>query len=146
MKTKWFFVLLMVVTVSAKAQFRNIPAVVTDSFKARYANASHVTWKDKLSSFQADFKQGQDDVKANFTSKGEWLKSEKKFSFDKLSQDIKDGFRKSKYADWPVKEVTELEDAKEGKQLRITVKKGDVSKRYLYFSPSGQLLSDSMTL
>jgi hypothetical protein len=131
---------------STQAQFRKIPSEVTDSMKARFTSATHVTWKDKVTSFQAEFTQGQDNLKANFTSKGEWLRTERKYAFDKVSADIKNGFAKSKYADWSVKEVTEIDDAKEGKRLRITVRKGEMAKRYLFFSPSGQLLSDSMTL
>jgi hypothetical protein len=139
-------VVLLFAAFTTNAQFRKIPAEVTDSFKAKFANASHVTWRDKVTSFQAEFTQGQDNIKANFSSKGEWLRTEKKYDYNKISSEIKDGFSKSKYANWSVKEVVEVDDATEGKKLRITVRKGDMAKRYLYFSASGQLLSDSMTL
>jgi hypothetical protein len=147
MKRFTFLALIIsLVSITTNAQFRKIPAEVTDSFRVRFAGASHVAWKDKVTSFQAEFTQGGDLVKSNFSSKGEWLRTEKKYDFTKVSKEIKDGFSKSKYADWSVKEVNEIDDAKEGKRVRITVRKGDMAKRYLYFSPSGQLLSDSMTI
>ncbi len=56
MSKKWFVsAVFMVMVLASQAQFRKIPAVVTDAFKAKYAAASGVSWRDKLSSFQADF-------------------------------------------------------------------------------------------
>src|SRR5437868_4424542 len=100
MLQKWMFSVVFFLTViSVNAQFRKIPAVVTDAFKAKYANATGVEWKDKLSSFEADFKSGDKDMKAFFSSKGEWIKTETKHTYNSLPSDVKDGFKKSKYAE-----------------------------------------------
>lgn len=65
-KKLMFSFVLFFVMFSVSAQFRKIPAVVTDSFKAKYKNASGVSWKDKLTSFEADFKQGDKEMRAFF--------------------------------------------------------------------------------
>lgn len=145
MKAMGMWVCLLMITLMGKAQFRKIPAEVTDSFKAKYPQAVHVAWKDKMGSFQAEFKEGDQRLKANFSSKGEWLKTEKQYSFDYLPADVKDGFKKSKYAGWKIKEVVETQDVEDGLAYRVTVRKGDLAKRYLRFAPGGQLLNDSLT-
>lgn len=139
------FVLLLGIF-SANAQFRKIPGDVTDSFKVRYENASGVSWKDRLSSFQADFTLGDKEMKALFTSKGEWIKTEITCTYNSLSQDVKDGFKKSKYADLDVLDVTHIEDKENQTQYRIVVKKNNFNKRSLIFSKSGQLISDNASL
>jgi hypothetical protein len=145
---KKFIVSLVVLfsVASVNAQFRKIPAEVTDSFKVKYANASGVSWKDKLSSFQADFKVDNKEMKSMFSSKGEWLKTETKYSFDKVPIDVKDGFKKSKYADMPVQEVLLIEEKDKATQYRVIVKKSDFNKRHLVFASSGQLISDNTSL
>lgn len=147
MLQKWMFSLVFFVTViSVNAQFRKIPAVVTDAFKAKYANASGVEWKDKLSSFEADFKSGDKEMKAFFSSKGEWIKTETKHSYNSLPSDVKDGFKKSKYAELSVLDVTQVDEKDAGVQYKIVVKKNEYSKKNLVFSKSGQLLSDNASL
>lgn len=144
MSKKWMFsFVLLLVMVSANAQFRKIPAEVTDSFKAKYANASGVSWKDKLTSFQAEFKQGDKEMKASFSSTGEWIKTETKHSFESLPSDVKDGFKKSKFADLNIVDVLQAEEKDKETQYRIVVKKNDIAKRSLVFSKTGQLVSDS---
>lgn len=145
MKTYIFTLLLSICMIGANAQFRKIPAEVTDAFKSKYPSAVKVSWKDRVGSFQAEFKDGGQNIKANFSAQGEWLKDEKKYSFDQLPGAVKDGFRKSKYADWQVKEVIETNDKAEGIGYRVTVRKGEMAKRYLRFATSGQLLNDSLT-
>ena len=141
-KSVFSFVLLLVMF-SAKAQFRKIPAVVTDSFKVRFENASGVSWKDKLTSFQADFKQGEKEMKASFSSNGEWLKTETKHTYQSLPAEVKDGFKKSKFADLNVLDVLQVDEKDKDTQYRIIVKKNDVAKRSLVFSKTGQLTSDN---
>ena len=131
---------------SVNAQFRKIPGDVTDSFKVKYENASGVSWKDRLSSFQANFTLGDKEMKALFTSKGEWIKSETKYDYNSVPPDVKDGFKKSKYADMDIMDVTQIDDKDGQTQYRIVVKKNDFNKRSLIFSKSGQLISDNASL
>ncbi len=144
MLQKWMFSFVFFLAVlSVNAQFRKIPAVVTDAFKAKYASASGLEWKDKLTSFEADFKSGGKDMKAFFTSKGEWIKTETEHTFNSLPVEVKDGFKKSKYADLSVLSVMQVEDKEKGVLYKIAVKKNDYNKRNLVFSASGQLVSDN---
>ena len=144
MSKKWMFSFILLIAMnSANAQFRKIPAEVTDSFKAKYENASGVSWKDKITSFQAEFKQGDKEMRATYSSTGDWLKTETKHSYESLPADVKDGFKKSKFADLPVVDVLQVEEKDKETQYRIVVKKNDIAKRSLVFSKTGQLISDS---
>lgn len=147
MKLKMVFsAALLGVLLSANAQFRKIPGEVTDAFKEKYSNASQVSWKDNITSFQASFKIGNDNLKAYYNSKGEWQKTEKTYTPDALPRDVKDGFKKSKYAGWEVKDILYVEEKDKQPQYRMQVRKSDLQKKNLYFSTSGQLLDDSITL
>lgn len=128
---------------TVQAQFRKIPAVVTDAFKAKYNNAASVSWKDKITSFQADFKVGDRTMKSTFSSKGDWLKTESRFDYQSLPGEVKDGFKKSKYASLVVLEVVKTEEPDNDTQYRVIIKKTELGKRSLVFSKSGQLVSDN---
>lgn len=138
-----FSFIFFVTVFSANAQFRKIPAVVTDAFKTKYASASGVEWKDKLSFFEADFVSGDKEMKAFFSSKGEWLKTETRHTYNSLPLEVKDGFKKSKYADLSVIDVTQVEDKDKGVLFKVVVKKNEYNKRNLVFTKAGQLTSDS---
>jgi hypothetical protein len=148
MKYKWMLsVVLSVVMFSANAQFRKIPPEVTDSFKARFDKATQVSWTDNLINFQATFKLGNDNVRAFYNSKGELLRSEKNVTFEELPLNVKDGFKKSKYADWTVKDIRYIEDKDKQVQYRLqVVKNSDIIRKNLLFSTTGQLVDDTITL
>ncbi|HEX9511029.1 MAG TPA: PepSY-like domain-containing protein [Puia sp.] len=133
-------------TVAANAQFRKIPGAVTDAFKVKYPSAQTVSWEDKVSAFQASFVIDGETYSARYTSKAEWLGSQKKIQEDKLPSAVKDGLAKSKYADWEVKTVTAhyLPDGK--MEYAIGVYKKGLNKKNLLFSSEGQLLKDNYTL
>lgn len=137
---------LFMVCIDAGAQFRKIPAEVTDSFAVRYNNASGVSWRDKLTFFQADFEWNKQKKKAAYSQKGEWIKTESRLSLQSLPASVQDGFKKSKYAQLEVLEVIELEEKNKGTQYKVSVKKVDFGKKSLLFSPSGQLVSDNILL
>jgi len=137
---------LLIMGTASFAQFRKIPSVVTDAFKAKYPNANAVEWKDKLRVFQADFEMKDDDYQARFNSKGEWQETEKNIEQDKLPAEVSDGFAKSKFSEWEIKEVSYIEK-KDGSDLyRILVRKNDIEKKYLFFDKSGKLTRNSITL
>jgi Putative beta-lactamase-inhibitor-like, PepSY-like len=83
---------------------------------------------------------------ASYTNKGIWKETEKEWSFDKLSEEVKDGFQKSKYADREVEETTVFYLPGGTEQYRIKAKKSGVDKKYLYFNTKGRLLRTSITL
>ncbi len=147
MKKSMLTILLLIgVVVAGTAQFRKIPSDVTDAFRKKFPNAEKVAWKDKLSSFQASFIMDDDQYTASFSSSGDWEETDRKSSYDELPDDVKDGFEKSKYAEWKPGDVYVVEKRDEDISYRIFVKKSSLQKKYLYFSSEGQLLRDALTL
>lgn len=147
MKRKLFLALLLIgFSVNMFAQIRKIPAEVTDALSQRYPHAQKVSWRDKISSFEAEFNLNGFDMTANFSSKGDWEKSEKKIKFSDLPHDVMDGFAKSKYTDWEKTSVTEIDENAEPLSYRILIKKSGVQKKYLYFDTKGRLKREALTL
>ena len=146
MKKSFLFLLFFSLAVFANAQLRKIPADVTDAFAARYPHATHVEWKDKLQYFEASFQLNGSTITANFSSKGEWEGSERVLNFDDLPDDVRDGFLKSKYADWKKNTVYEIQLLAKPLQYRISVQKSGVQKKNLYFDANGKLLKENLTL
>jgi hypothetical protein len=84
---------------------------------------------------------------ATYSNKGVWRESDKKWSYDKLSPEIKDGYNKSKYsADWKVTETFIVSTPDSPELYRLKVEKSDVQKKYLYFDKNGRLVRDALTL
>jgi hypothetical protein len=144
--TSLFLATLIFVSSASHAQLRKIPAEVTDAFKEKYPSASGVEWKDKLSVFQANFELNGVKCEAKFNTKGEWQETLKEMEQDKLPAAVTDGFSKSKYTEWEIREVSFLEKKDSSEQYRILVKKSDLEKKYLFFDKSGKLIKDSITL
>lgn len=131
---------------TTNAQVRKIPAVVTNAFSEKYADAKNVEWKDRLSAFAAVFELNGDKLEARFNKKGEWQGTEKELSADDLPADVKDGFDKSKYTDWETKAVYEVELPDDKKEYKIHIAKSSVQKKILLFGTDGKLLKDNLTL
>ena len=129
----------------AQAQIRKIPAEVTDALMDKYPNAERVSWKDKLTSFSASFEIDHEKYEARFSDKGEWRSTEKEIDEDELTEEVKDGFEKSKYGDWQIQNVYSIELPGEETQFRILVSKSDVQKKNLIFNSDGKLLKDHIT-
>src|SRR6476619_1919308 len=90
-KTILLFALLITLgAVKSFAQIRKVPAEVTDAFKAKYPDAKNVEWKDKVTSFQADFKLNDAEMTTDFSPKGEWQETAKKMDYDALPGAVKD--------------------------------------------------------
>lgn len=146
MKLKFTLLLMGLTAATAQAQLRKIPATVTEAFKARYPHAEKVAWKDEITFFEAQFTLNDFVMTADFNSKGEWQNSEKKIQFTDLPTAVNDGFKKSKYADWKITSVVEIDKNGESLQYRIEVKKSAVQKKYLFFNTNGKLIRDAATI
>jgi hypothetical protein len=147
MKNKIHFMALLIggalfISVTAGAQMGSIPAAVTDSFKARFPNAVNVTWKDRLTVFQANFSSENADHEARFNRKGEWQSTEKVIVQADLPASVKDGLDKSKYWDWKVEDVYVRYIPGNITQYHIEVSGGGLQKRNLLFSSEGRLAKD----
>jgi len=140
-------VLTIFCAASLDAQIRKIPSDVTDSFAYRYPHAEKVEWSDRLTSFEAGFTLNGVEMKAGFSSDGDWKYTEKTLTFDDLNPDVKDGFAKSKYADWTKGSVTEIRTPDKPLQYKVYAEKSaPFQKKYLYFDVSGKLLREAITL
>lgn len=146
MKRKMLIAFMLIGVFAAGAQIRKIPVEVTEAFKERYPHAEKVSWKDKISSFQASFELNGSEMSADFSSKGDWEKTERILSFTELPEEVVDGFGKSKYTDWERGTIVEIDENGESLSYRIFVKKSALSKKYLYFDANGKLKKESMTL
>jgi hypothetical protein len=144
-KTILLFVLLISLgAVKSFGQIRKVPAAVTDAFKAKYADAQNVEWKDKVTFFEASFKLNNAEMTADFSSKGEWQESAKKMDYDALPDEVKDGFKKSKYADWTPGSATQIEKNDGKVEYKVYAEKSSlVQKKFLYFNAEGQLVRDT---
>jgi Putative beta-lactamase-inhibitor-like, PepSY-like len=138
--------LIITTAASAVAQVRKIPSEVTEAFKDKYPNATNVEWRDKLSNFSAEFESESVHYQARFTSKGEWQLTENEIDESDLPEIVKEGFDKSKYADWEIGMIHKIELADGSVQYRIEAGKGDVRKKNLYFNSEGRLIKDRITI
>jgi hypothetical protein len=139
-------IIMAFAVVPAFSQIRKIPAEVTQALKEKYPDADNVSWKDKLTLFSASFELNSEKFEARFTDKGEWKSTEKEISESELPGEVKDGFEKSKYADWQLKYVYLIEMPDNEIQYRIQVAKNDIQKKNLLFNNDGKLLKDNITL
>jgi hypothetical protein len=128
------------------AQFRKVPAEVTEALKTKYPDASNVSWKDKISVFVASFDMDNEKYEARFDEKGGWKSTTKEISKDALPEEVKDGWEKSKYADWDLNAVYNIELPDDVMQYRLQVSKSDIQKKNLLFNSDGKLLRDNITL
>ena len=146
MKKVLLFLVLSASIAMANAQVRKIPATVTGAFATKYPNAQTVSWKDKLTSFEATFMNNGIHTNAYFKSTGDWVETDETLSFPTLPSVVKDGYSKSKYnTDWKTGDVVEIQKP-DNIQYRITVKKSDVQLKYLYFDTNGKLIKEDLTL
>jgi hypothetical protein len=128
------------------AQVREIPESVKETFTSQYPNAENVKYEDNLVSVQVHFEVKGEHMVASYTNKGRWKETEKDWSYDQLPDAVKDGFQKSKYADWKVTDTKVIYRPGGSDRYRIKVEKNDIQKKYVYFNKTGRLVEDSITL
>ena len=122
-----------------------IPESVKETFTSQYPDAENVTYEDNLVSVQVHFQVNGEKMKASYNTKGRWKDTEKDWSFDQLPDSVKDGFQKSKYADWKVVETKVIYRPGGADRYRIKVEKSDLQKKYVYFNEAGRLVDDDIT-
>lgn len=137
---------LLLMTSLAFSQIREIPKAVEETFANQYRGASDIAFKDHLVRVDVSFIQDGESLIASYTNKGLWKETQKEWSFDKLPDEVKNGFEKSKYADRDVTEAIVLYLPGDITQYRLRTKKNNVEKKYLYFNTQGRLLRESVTL
>jgi hypothetical protein len=147
MKRKYCIVpVLLLIAFTSFSQIRKIPPEVKQNFAKQYPKAESVKWDDDLVNVNVSFVLDGEKMNAEYTNKGIWKHTEKKWSFEQLPDSVKDGFRKSRFADRDVKAVVMIYLPADVVQYRIKAQKSSVEKKYLFFNPEGRLLRESITL
>lgn len=133
---------------SVCAQIREIPKEIRETFFNQYPKAENTEIKDQLLQVKVHFTMEGEKYTAIYNNKGEWKESEKDLTFEKLSEPVRDGFNKSKFADkeWEIVETKLIFLPENDEQSRIKVEKNDLQKKYLYFNKDGRLLREIITL
>jgi len=139
-------VVLSIITVSSFAQIREIPQAVRETFANQYPNATNTDYRDQIVTVYVDFEQNGEKFVATYNNKGDWKGTEKDWNFNDLDGTVKEGFEKSKFADWDVTETKVMYLPGGSEQYRVRVKKNDVQKKYLYFNTKGRLLREAITI
>ncbi|HEU4469868.1 MAG TPA: PepSY-like domain-containing protein [Flavisolibacter sp.] len=146
---KWISLTVLALTLSgtALAQVRKIPSEVTEAFDKQYPTAKEVEYKDVLTGINVQFLQDSARWIARYNPKGLWKESEKAWSYERLSPEIRDGFIKSKYAaEWKVTETAIIYVPGSEEKYRLKVEKNELQKKCLYFDKTGRLLRDAVTI
>jgi hypothetical protein len=138
--------ILFTLTVTSFAQIREIPQAVRETFANQYPTAENTDFKDWIAKVDVNFEMNGEKLVATYGNKGDWKGTEKDWRFDELEEDVKDGFQKSKYAEWDITETKVMYLPGGSEQYRVRVKKSDVQKKYLYFNTKGRLLREAITL
>ncbi len=128
------------------AQVREIPESVKETFTSQYPGAENVTFEDNLVSVQVHFQLNGEKMIAAYNNKGRWKDTEKDWNFDQLPDDVKDGFKKSKYADWKVTDTKIIYRPGGSDRYRIKAEKNDLQKKHIYFNKLGRLVDDDIAI
>ena len=125
------------------AQVVKIPETAKRHFSEKYPKAQQVDWSNNVTNETVRFTEDGKSYKAYFNLDGDWTRTETIIS--ELPGAVKDGFSKSKFGDWPVKDLAKL-DMPKGVFYRVHVKKDIANDKYLLFDKSGKLTADNATL
>ncbi|MEO7308999.1 MAG: PepSY-like domain-containing protein [Chitinophagaceae bacterium] len=130
---------------NTRTQLRKIPAVVTNAFKEMFPEALDVTWKDKLTGFQASFKMEDVKYEDRFSIKGEWKLTENEITGADIPAEVQEGIAHSQNKDWESMAVSLVEDP-DSQQFMLVVQKSALQKKNLYFTFHGKLVRDPIAL
>jgi hypothetical protein len=140
-------IIFFAAAVGASAQFRAIPAAVTNTFAFKYPGAGNVEWKDKVTDFEAKFSlKDSATLAARFKKSGEWENTVEQISGDHLPAAVKNGLSVGEFSAWPITSAYILYSPNSKKEYHVTVAKNDVDKRNLLFNSHGKLLRDKVAL
>lgn len=146
MARKLFLALGIFFSLTSFAQIRDIPKEVDEAFSKQYPKAERAEFNDNLINVKVSFELDGDKYIATYSNKGLWKETEKEWQYDKLPQSVKDGFEKSKYADWQVKETVIIYRAGGTERYRLRAEKGDIKRKNLFFNDKGRLMEEALTI
>ena len=140
------FIVLLISSFNGYAQVTSVPEQAKENFFKQYPEAKNAVWQNDIVNVNVRFEVDDDRMNAEYNNKGIWKSTLKEWTFDKLPQDVKEGFSKSKYADREVSDVKVVYLPGYVIQYRLKAEKSDVEKKYLFFNTEGRLLRSTVTL
>lgn len=128
------------------AQVTSIPDQAKENFFKQYPDAKNVVWENDLVNVNVRFEQDSNMMNAEYNNKGIWKRTLKDWTYDKVPDDIKDGFFKSKYAGKQVLDVKMLYLPGYVIQYRMKVVKNEVERKFLFFNTEGRLIRTTVAI
>ena len=145
MKFVFSFVLsVLLLSFSAQAQqLFSVPDIVKQTFDKQYPDAQDLKWTNGLDNHSVRFTLGERKLKASYAPKGDWITTEEQVKMETLPEVVKEGFQKSKFNNWPVKEVIAVTKPRENaNEYLIIVQKSTLNKKKLVFDAKGRLYEE----
>lgn len=146
MKLKMYFALLALGSISLQScgdddnhKNPDLPAALQQAFSEKYPAATRIEWEVKGSYYEAEFTQNNAQTSAWFTPEGEWQMTETDLRYDALPAKVKTDFENSKYAQWRVDDVDQL-DRKGSEVIYILDIESGKQEMDLYYSKDGILI------
>src|SRR5688572_16025609 len=91
-------IVLSLISWNANAQVTSIPTQAKESFFKQYPEAKNVKWENNVVNVSVRFELDSSNMNAEYSNKGIWKNTLKDWSYEKVPEDVKDGFNKSKFA------------------------------------------------
>lgn len=146
MKLNMYFALLALGSISLQScgdddnhKNPDLPVALQQAFSEKYPAATRIEWKIKGSYYEAEFIQNNAQSSAWFTPEGEWHMTETDLHYDALPAEVKTDFENSKYAQWRVDDVDQLE-RKGSEVIYILDIESGKQEMDLYYSKDGVLI------
>ena len=146
---KWllFISALFLLSSAANAQLFSVPELVKQTFNKQYPDAKELKWSGGLDNHTVRFTLNGKMLKASYTPKGDWNWTETQVSLEQLPVVVQNGFKNSRYKDWPVKEIVSIEKPRAvANEYKIIVQKSKVTKKTLVFDAKGRLYEELIGL
>lgn len=133
MKAKNFFIVFLLVSLTAFAQQINVPTKTKDSFSKLYPKAADVKWDKEKNNYEASFKQDGKDMSVIFDKDGKVLETETAIEVSKLPKEV-EKYVVEKYNGYKITEAEKIVKANGEKLFEVEVTKGKNTKDLLFDS------------
>ena len=127
-------------------QVTSVPEEAKRNFEKQYPEAEAAVWSNNVISAGVRFALKGESMYAEYSNKGIWKFTYRDWDMDRLPDAVKDGFEKSKYADWQIHGVKIAHFPGNITRYRVEVQKSALQKRYLFFNEKGRMLKSALTL
>ncbi|MCD2422797.1 hypothetical protein LQ567_08495 [Niabella pedocola] len=129
----------LIAALPAKAQNISVPKGIAELFYIQYPYATDLKCRVNGNRTVVDFLMKNEQYEAIY-KKNEWAYTAMNFSFDRLPEKIKSGFRRSRLDAADVEDVDVIYIPSGYETYRLLLKNAETTPRYQYFSESGKRL------